>query len=141
MTGWRDCRRGADDYLVKPFAFAEVLARVQALARRPPPVAEKTSLKVGDPELDLIRRDARRGGRTIDLLPKEFTLLELLMRHEGRVVTRTMLLEQVWDFHFDPKTSVVEAHVSRLRAKIDKPFATALLHTIKTVGYSLHAPR
>ena len=132
---------GADDYLVKPFAFAEVLARVQALARRPPPVAEKTSLKVGDPELDLIRRDARRGGRTIDLLPKEFTLLELLMRHEGRVVTRTMLLEQVWDFHFVPTTSVVETHVSRLRAKIDKPFATALLHTIKTVGYSLHAPR
>ena len=104
-------------------------------------MAEKTSLKVGDPELDLIRRDARRGGRTIDLLPKEFTLLELLMRHEGRVVTRTMLLEQVWDFHFDPKTSVVDTHVSRLRAKIDKPFATALLHTIKTVGYSLHAPR
>ena len=132
---------GADDYLVKPFAFAELLARVQALARRPPPAAEKTSLRVGDLELDLIRRDARRGGRTIDLLPKEFTLLELLMRHEGRVVTRTMLLEQVWDFHFDPKTSVVETHVSRLRAKIDKPFATALLHTIKTVGYSLHAPR
>ena len=132
---------GADDYLVKPFAFAELLARVQALARRPPPAAEKTSLRVGDLELDLIRRDARRGGRTIDLLPKEFTLLELLMRHEGRVGTRTMLLEQVWDFHFDPKTSVVETHVSRLRAKIDKPFATALLHTIKNVGYSLHAPR
>ena len=111
---------GADDYLTKPFAFAELLARVQALARRPPLVAEKTLLRVADLELDLIRRDARRAGQSIALLPKEFTLLDVLMRNEGRVVTRTMLLERVWDMHFDPKTSVVETHVSRLRAKVDR---------------------
>ena len=132
---------GADDYLTKPFAFAELLARLNALARRPPVQVVKTVLVVADLELDLMQRVARRGGQAIDLLPKEFTLLEVLMRNEGRVVTRTMLLERVWDFHFDPKTSVVETHISRLRAKIDKPFAVALLHTVKSAGYSIHAPR
>lgn len=131
---------GGDDYLVKPFAFAELLARVQALARRPPVQAQQTVLQVLDLEMDLLRRQVRRGGQKLDLLPREFTLLELLMRHAGRVVTRTMLLEQVWEFHFDPKTSVVETHISRLRAKIDRPFAVALLHTVKNAGYSLHAP-
>ena len=132
---------GGDDYLTKPFAFAELLARLNALARRPPVQVVKTALVVADLELDLMSRVARRAGQIIDLLPKEFTLLEVLMRNEGRVVTRTMLLERVWDFHFDPKTSVVETHVSRLRAKIDKPFAVALLHTVKSAGYSIHAPR
>ncbi len=132
---------GGDDYLTKPFAFAELLARVNALARRPPVQEVRTVLRVADLELDLMRRQASRGGQAIDLLPKEFTLLEVLMRNEGRVVTRTMLLERVWDFHFDPKTSVVETHISRLRAKIDKPFEVALLHTLKNMGYSLHAPR
>ncbi len=132
---------GADDYLVKPFAFAELSARVTALARRPPVQEVKTVLSVADLELDLVRRTAHRAGKALSLLPKEFLLLEILMRNEGRVVTRTMLLERVWDFHFDPQTSVVETHISRLRAKIDKPFDTPLLHTVKTVGYSLHAPR
>jgi two-component system, OmpR family, response regulator len=132
---------GGDDYLTKPFAFAELLARVNALSRRPPVQDIKTVLRVADLELDMMRRQAWRGGQTIDLLPKEFTLLDVLMRNEGRVVTRTMLLERVWDFHFDPKTSVVETHISRLRAKIDKPFDVPLLHTIKNAGYSLHAPR
>jgi two-component system, OmpR family, response regulator len=132
---------GGDDYLTKPFAFAELLARLNALARRPPVQVVKTALVVADLELDLMTRVARRAGQIIDLLPKEFTLLEVLMRNEGRVVTRTMLLERVWDFHFDPKTSVVETHISRLRAKIDKPFDVALLHTVKSAGYSIHAPR
>ena len=130
---------GGDDYLVKPFAFSELLARVHALGRRPPAQVEKTVLQVGDLELDLVRRTCRRGDTPIDLLPREFALLEYLMRNEGRVLTRTMLLERVWDFHFDPQTSVVETHVSRLRAKIDKPFAEPLLHTIRHTGYSLHA--
>ncbi len=132
---------GGDDYLTKPFAFAELMARVNALARRPPVQDVQTVLRVADLELDMMRRQARRGGQVIDLLPKEFTLLEVLMRNAGRVVTRTMLLERVWDFHFDPKTSVVETHISRLRAKIDKPFDVALLHTVKNAGYMLHAPR
>jgi two-component system OmpR family response regulator len=132
---------GGDDYLTKPFAFAELMARINALARRPPVQDVQTVLRVADLELDMMRRRARRGGQPIDLLPKEFTLLEVLMRNAGRVVTRTMLLERVWDFHFDPKTSVVETHISRLRAKIDKPFDVALLQTIKNAGYMLHAPR
>ena len=131
---------GADDYLVKPFAFSELLARVNALGRRPPVQSEVTKLQVHDLELDLLRRRATRQGQPIDLQPKEFELLEFLMRNEGRVVTRTMLLERVWGFHFDPKTSVVETHISRLRAKIDKPFDTPLLHTVRNTGYSLHAP-
>ena len=132
---------GADDYLTKPFAFAELMARVNALARRPPVQEVQTVLRVADLELDMMRREARRAGQVIDLLPKEFTLLEVLMRNAGRVVTRTMLLERVWDFHFDPQTSVVETHISRLRAKIDKPFDVALLQTVKNAGYMLHAPR
>jgi two-component system OmpR family response regulator len=130
---------GGDDYLVKPFAFSELLARLNALARRPPAQQEKTRLTVFDLELDLVRRTCRRDGDSIDLLPREFALLEYLMRNEGRVVTRTMLLERVWEFHFDPQTSVVETHISRLRAKIDKPFAQPLLHTVRNVGYSMHA--
>jgi len=115
---------GGDDYLTKPFATVEV-----------------TNLQVGDLELDLLSRVARRGGTEIELQPREFLLLEVLMRNEGRVVSRTMLLEQVWDFHFDPKTSVVETHISRLRSKIDKPFDSQLLHTVRNLGYSLHVPR
>ncbi|MDR3470388.1 MAG: winged helix-turn-helix domain-containing protein [Devosia sp.] len=130
---------GGDDYLVKPFAFSELMARINALARRPPAQTEKTVLKVSDLELDLIRRTCRRRGEQIELLPREFSLLELLMRNEGRVLTRTMLLERVWDFHFDPQTSVVETHISRLRAKIDKPFGKSLLHTVRHTGYTLHA--
>jgi len=132
---------GGDDYLPKPFAFSELLARVNALARRPTTAVETTHLQVADLELDLLRRVATRGEVEIDLQPREFVLLEVLMRNEGRVVSRTMLLEQVWDFHFDPKTSVVETHISRLRSKIDKPFEVSLLHTVRNLGYSLHAPR
>jgi two-component system, OmpR family, response regulator len=131
---------GGDDYLVKPFAFSELLARVNALGRRPPLQQEVTRLSVQDLSMDVIRRRVERAGEVIELLPKEFELLELLMRNEGRVVTRTMLLERVWGFHFDPKTSVVETHISRLRAKIDRPFGAPLLHTVRNVGYSLHAP-
>ena len=130
-------KAGADDYLVKPFAFAELSARVQALARRPALKSEETVLKVADLVLDLVRRTVNRAGVTIDLQPREFLLLEHLMRRTGRVQTRTMLLEAVWDFHFDPNTSVVETHISRLRAKIDKPFDRPLLHTIRGAGYTL----
>lgn len=130
---------GADDYLVKPFAFAELLARVTALARRQPLNSVKTSLKAGDLEMDLVSRRVIRAGRTLDLLPQEFRLLEYLLRNAGRVVTRTMLLENVWEFHFDPKTTVVETHISRLRAKIDKGFDRELIHTIRNAGYVLGA--
>ncbi|MBN9034184.1 MULTISPECIES: winged helix-turn-helix domain-containing protein [Rhizobiaceae] len=132
---------GADDYLIKPFAFSELLARINALARRPPVQEQRTVLRVADLEMDLVRRLVTRAGQNIDLQPREFTLLEALMRAEGRVLTRTMLLESVWDYHFDPKTSVVETHISRLRAKIDRPFDVPLLHTVRSTGYSLHAPR
>ena len=132
---------GGDDYLTKPFAFSELLARVNALGRRPAESKEQTTLQVADLKIDLLKRTAQRGDTEIELQPREFVLLEVLMRNEGRVVSRTMLLEQVWDFHFDPKTSVVETHISRLRSKIDKPFDVALLHTIRNIGYSLHAPR
>jgi len=132
---------GGDDYLVKPFAFSELAARVGALARRPAVQAELTVLKVFDLELDLIRHRVTRAGQPIDLQPREFALLEVLMRAEGRVLTRTMLLERVWNYHFDPQTSVVETHISRLRAKVDKPFEVALLQTVRSTGYSIHAPR
>ena len=131
---------GSDDYLVKPFAFAELSARVNALARRPPIVGEDTTLRVADLEMDLLRRKVQRGGASIDLTPLEFKLLEQLMRQSPRVVTRTMLLEQVWGFHFDPKTSVVETHMSRLRSKIDRGFACELIHTARGFGYALRAP-
>lgn len=129
---------GGDDYLCKPFAFSELLARVHALARRPQIKSESTRLKVADLELDLVSRKVTRGGMQIELQPREFRLLEVLMRNKGRVVTKTMLLERVWSFHFDPKTSVVETHISRLRAKIDRPFQTELLHTVRGSGYSIH---
>lgn len=132
---------GGDDYLVKPFAFSELAARVGALARRPALQQEQTILKVHDLELDLVRRKVTRAGQEIELQPKEFSLLETLMRAQGRVLTRTMLLERVWDFHFEPHTSVVETHISRLRAKIDKPFDVVLLHTVRSTGYAIHAPR
>jgi two-component system, OmpR family, response regulator len=128
---------GADDYLVKPFAFSELLARISALLRRPPISETKTVLRAADLEMDLLKRTVRRAGKVIDLQPQEFRLLEYLMRSEGRVVTRTMLLENVWDFHFDPQTSVVETHISRLRAKIDRGFGLELLRTIRGVGYCL----
>lgn len=128
---------GADDYLVKPFAFSELLARLSALLRRPPVAEVKTVLRIADLEMDLLKRSVKRAGKAIDLQPQEFRLLEYLLRSEGRVVTRTMLLENVWDFHFDPQTSVVETHISRLRAKIDKGFGSELLRTIRGVGYSL----
>ena len=129
---------GGDDYLVKPFAFAELLARVSALARRPPIVAT-TTLRVGDLEIDLLARTVTRGGKRLELLAQEFKILEYLMRHAGEIVTRTMLLEKVWDFHFDPKTNIVETHISRLRSKIDKGFDKPLLHTVRGAGYVIRA--
>jgi two-component system, OmpR family, response regulator len=131
---------GGDDYLVKPFAFSELLARVNALARRPPMAQVPTVLKVADLEMDLIGRKVRRAGQEVDLQPREFRLLEYLMRNAGRVVTRTMLLEHVWEFHFEPKTNIVETHISRLRSKIDKGFDTELLETVRGSGYQLRAP-
>jgi two-component system OmpR family response regulator len=129
---------GADDYLAKPFAFAELLARVSALARRPP-LVPTTSLRVGDLEIDLLARTATRAGKRLELLAQEFKILEYLMRHAGEIVTRTMLLEKVWDFHFDPKTNIVETHISRLRSKIDKGFDKPLLHTVRGAGYVIRA--
>lgn len=131
---------GGDDYLVKPFAFAELNARVSALGRRPALPEVTTALRVADLEMDLLTRQVTRGGRGIDLQPQEFRLLEFLMRHCDRVVTRTMLLEGVWGFHFDPRTSVIETHISRLRSKIDRDFPRQLLYTIRGSGYSLRAP-
>jgi len=131
---------GGDDYLSKPFAFSELLARINALARRPPLSPDRTELTVADLTIDLVRHVAARNGRKIDLRPREFQLLEYLMRNAGRVVTRTMLLERVWDFNFDPQTSVVETHISRLRAKVDKPFKDKLIKTIHGTGYSISAP-
>jgi two-component system, OmpR family, response regulator len=133
-------KAGGDDYLVKPFAFSELAARVAALGRRPRRTALETTLKVDDLEMDLLTRTVRRGGEEIDLQPREFRLLEYLMRHAEQVVTRTMLLEKVWDFHFDPHTNVVDTHISRLRGKIDKGRATALIHTVRGSGYSLRVP-
>ncbi len=131
---------GGDDYLVKPFAFAELAARIAALARRPPLSAAATLLRVADLEMDCAKRCVSRRGNPVLLQPREFRLLEYLIRREGQVVTKTMLLEQVWDFHFDPQTSVVETHMSRLRAKIDREFAPELIHTIRGAGYVLRAP-
>ena len=130
---------GADDYLTKPFAFAELMARVSALARRPP-IVTTTSLRAGDLEIDLLARTVTRAGKRIELLAQEFKILEYLMRHTGEIVTRTMLLEKVWDFHFDPKTNIVETHISRLRGKIDKGFDKPLLHTVRGAGYVIRSP-
>ena len=131
---------GADDYLVKPFAFSELMARIHALGRRAPSRKEDTILKAGDLEMNLIARSVTRAGKTIDLQPREFRLLEYMMRNRGRVLTRTMLLERVWNFHFDPKTNVVETHVSRLRAKVDRPFPVEMIQTIRGAGYVLNVP-
>jgi len=132
-------KAGGDDYLTKPYAFVELLARLEALMRRRSPATIRTSLKVGDLELDLLTRTARRASTTIELQPREFRLLEYLMRHAGQVVTRTMLLESVWEYHFDPQTNVIDVHISRLRAKIDKGFDTPLLHTVRGAGYMIRA--
>jgi len=143
MAGIEDRVQGlevGDDYLVKPFAFAELMARINALARRPPIAQVPTVLRVADLEMDLIGRKVRRAGREIDLQAREFRLLEYLMRNAGRVVTRTMLLEHVWEFHFEPRTNIVETHISRLRSKIDRGFEAELLETVRGSGYLLRAP-
>jgi len=133
-------RSGGDDYLVKPFAFSELLARIEALLRRGGDAPNPTRLRVADLELDLLTRSVKRGDKAIELLPREFQLLEYLMRNAGHVVTRTMLLENVWDYHFDPQTNVIDVHVSRLRQKIDRNFDRPLLHTMRGAGYCLRAP-
>jgi two-component system OmpR family response regulator len=133
-------REGGDDYLVKPFAFSELIARLDALLRRQTPTASQTRLNVGDLEMDLLARTVHRGGHEIELKPREFSLLEYLMRHAGQVVTRTMLLEHVWDYHFDPQTNVIDVHVSRLRQKVDRGFEQEMLQTVRGAGYTLRAP-
>jgi len=130
-------RAGGDDYLVKPFAFSELHARLEALLRRRAPEAAETRLQVADLEMDLLTRQVRRAGRELLLQPREFRLLEYLMRHAGQVVTRTMLLENVWDYHFDPQTNVIDVHISRLRSKIDRDFDRPLLQTMRGAGYIL----
>jgi two-component system OmpR family response regulator len=132
---------GGDDYLAKPFAFTELMARIHAITRRAEgqESGEPTRLRIADLEMDLIRRTVQRAGKTIDLQPQEFRLLEFLLRNAGRTVTRTMLLEHVWDLHFDPRTNIVETHMSRLRAKVDRGFAPELIHTLRSVGYILRA--
>jgi two-component system OmpR family response regulator len=132
---------GGDDYLAKPFAFTELLARIHAITRRAEAQggSEPTRLRIADLEMDLIRRTVQRAGKTIDLQPQEFRLLEFLLRNAGRTVTRTMLLEHVWDLHFDPRTNIVETHMSRLRAKVDRGFELELIHTLRSVGYVLRA--
>src|ERR1700746_1685810 len=137
----RGLRSGGDDYLTKPFAFSELLARVQALLRRSAMHQEVSQLNIGDLKLDLTRRRAERAGKVIALQPREFRLLEYLVRHQGQVVTRTMLLEAVWEYHFDPQTNVIDVQISRLRQKIDKGFSPQLLRTVRGVGYmvSVHA--
>lgn len=132
-------KAGGDDYLSKPFAPSELVARVEALARRQVSEAPITNLKAGALEMDLLSRKVSRDGQKIDLQPREFRLLEYLMRNAGQVVTRTMLLEKVWDYHFDPQTNVIDVHISRLRGKIDKDFDEALLHTVRGAGYRLQA--
>ena len=133
----RGLQTGSDDYLTKPFAFSELLARVQALIRRSTGTSEPTTLSLGDLTMDLLAREIYRGGEKIELQPKEFSLLEYLMRNAGKVVSKTMIMEHVWDYHFDPQTNVVEARVSRLRDKIDKGFGDKLIHTVRGVGYVL----
>ena len=134
----RGLRAGGDDYLTKPFAFAELCARVDALLRRSPEPRD-TVLRVDELELDLLSRTARRGRRTLELLPRELRLLEYLMRHEGHTVTRAMLFEHVWDYRFDPRTNLVDVHVGRLRRKVDGPGEPPLIRTIRGIGFALHA--
>jgi two-component system, OmpR family, response regulator len=136
----RGLEAGGDDYLVKPFAFAELLARVNALARRPPLTDRPTMLQAGDLELDLLKRTVLLNGKPVELQPREFQLLEFLMRNADRVVTRTMLLESVWDFHFDPKTNIVETHISRLRSKLSQRGGAELIYTVRGAGYVLRTP-
>ena len=136
----RGLRAGGDDYLVKPFASREMLARVDALARRSATVVKETILRVGDLEIDLLMRIVRRRGREIDLLPREFQLLEYLVRNVGQVVSRAMLLQHVWDLHFDPSTNVIDVYVGRVRRKIDSGQAYPLIHTVRGVGFCLRAP-
>jgi two-component system, OmpR family, response regulator len=136
----RGLEAGGDDYLVKPFAFAELMARVNALARRPPLAERQTVLRAGDLEMDLLKRTVTRAGVEVDLLPREFQLLEFLMRNADRIVTRTMLLEAVWEFHFDPKTNIVETHMSRLRAKLARNGGGELIYTVRGAGYVLRTP-
>ena len=137
----RGLRAGGDDYLVKPFAFVELLARIEALARRSATVAKETMLRVGDLELDLVSRTVNRGGRDIKLLPREFQVLEYLVRNEGHVVPRTMLLEKVWDLHFDPSTNIIDVYVGRVRRKVDGEQTYPLIHTIRGVGFCVRASR
>src|ERR1700757_2672901 len=136
----RGLRAGGDDYLVKPFSFVELLARLEALGRRSDAVVKETILRVGDLAIDLISRTASRRGKGIELLPKEFQLLEYLVRNEGRTVSRAMLLQHVWDLHFDPSTNIIDVYVGRLRRKLDDQQAYPLIHTVRGVGYSLRAP-
>jgi two-component system OmpR family response regulator len=136
----RGLEAGGDDYLVKPFAFAELHARINALARRPPLSDTPTALRCGDLEMDLLKRTVMRGGRQVDLQPRELQLLEFLMRNADRVVTRTMLLEAVWEFHFDPRTNIVETHISRLRSKLSQYGGAELIHTVRGAGYALRSP-
>ncbi len=133
-------RAGGDDYLVKPFAFAELLARLEAIQRRLQANQFETRLRVADLEMDLLSHRVTRGGQVLSLQPREYKLLEYLMRHAGQVVTRTMLLENVWDYHFDPQTNVIDVHISRLRQKIDRDFDAALLTTVRGAGYLLQDP-
>ncbi|CCG39947.1 response regulator transcription factor [Magnetospirillum molischianum] len=137
----RGLKAGGDDYLVKPYAFAELLARIEALSRRVSAAQPETRLKVEDLEMDLLARCVTRGGQLIDLQPREFRLLEYLLRHAGQVVTRTMLLENVWEYHFDPQTNLIDVHISRLRQKVDKDFDLPLIHTVRGAGYTLRAAR
>lgn len=136
-------RSGGDDYLVKPFAFSELLARVEALLRRSASsgVGAQTELTAGDLKLDLLSRKVTRTGQEIELQPREFRLLEFLIRHKGQVITRTMLLEHVWDYHFDPQTNVIDVHISRLRSKIDKGYKTQIIRTVRGAGYIIEDPR
>ena len=137
----RGLRAGGDDYLVKPFAFSELLARIEALARRSTTVVKETVLRVGDLEMDLVSRTVSRGDREIKLLPREFQLLEYLVRHEGRIVSRAMLWQHVWNIHFDPATNIIDVYVGRVRRKVDGQQAYPLIHTVRGIGYCVRAPR
>ena len=137
----RGLRSGGDDYLIKPFAFTELLARIEALARRSTTLVKETILRVGDLELDLVSRTVNRAGRQIELLPREFQVLEYLVRNEGQVVPRAMLLQHVWDLHFDPTTNIIDVYVGRVRRKVDSQQSYPLIHTIRGVGFCVRAPR